>query len=277
MTINPQACLEIAVAAARAAGGHAREQRHRRGEANQRLAHDVKLALDVECQSIAEEILRSRAPGYAILGEESTGDTKTADPDLPLWIIDPIDGTVNFSHGLPFWCCSIGIRLGACTLAGAVYAPDMNALYTATADGPALCNGAPLRVSSIAAVSEALIMTGLDKQMDPRRPSFEVFRAISVQAQKTRIAGSAALDLCLVASGQADAYFESGIYVWDIAAAALIVERAGGRTGLLGELGDGRLRFLASNGLIHDALREIIVKPSQNTQAEGFQTERKQH
>ena len=270
MTITPAACLEIAVAAARAAGGHARDQRHRRGEAHQLLAHDVKLALDVECQGIAEKILRARAPGHAILGEESVGAAETADADTPLWIVDPIDGTVNFSHGLPFWCCSIGVRLGTRTLAGAVYAPDMDELYTATADGPALCNGAPLHVSSVAAVSEALIMTGLDKQVDPRLPPFEIFRAISVQAQKARIVGTAALDLCRVAAGQADAYFESGIYVWDIAAAALIVERAGGRTELLGELGHGRLRFLASNGLIHEAVRNIIGRvPQEKTQAEG--------
>ena len=258
MTTAPAELLAIAVDAARAAGRHACEQRHRRGEAHQRLAHDVKLALDVECQGIAEAIIRKRAPAQAILGEESPGEAGCVDSGTPLWIIDPIDGTVNFSHGLPFWCCSIAVRLGARALAGTVYAPDLNELYTATADGPALCNGAPLRVSSVAAVSEALIMTGLDKHVDPRMPPFEIFRAISVQAQKARIEGSAALDLCRVASGQADAFFESGIYIWDIAAGALIVERAGGRAELLGELGRGRLSFLASNGLIHEAIRNII-------------------
>ncbi len=268
--MTPQVCLEIAVTAARAAGGYARAQRHRRGEANQRLAHDVKLALDVECQGIVEAIIRERAPGHAILGEESVGAAESGDDRTPLWIVDPIDGTVNFSHGLPFWCCSIGVRLGARSLAGAVYAPDTDELYTATCDGPALCNGAPLHVSSVAAVRDSLIMTGLDKQLDPRLPPFEIFRAISVRAQKARIIGSAALDLCHVAAGRADAYFEQGIYIWDIAAAALIVERAGGRAEQIGDMGHGRLRFLASNGSIHEAVKDIIARVQQDkTQAEG--------
>ena len=136
---TPQELLSCAVAAASAAGRHAYDNLSRRGSTLLNARHDVKLELDVECQRVAETVIRSRFPDHALLGEE---DPEDRPEDLASgrlqWVIDPIDGTINFFHGLPHWCCSVAVRRGGDSLAGAVYAPVMDELYTATAAGPAL-------------------------------------------------------------------------------------------------------------------------------------------
>lgn len=256
--IPPADLLAAATDAAGQAGRHALDNHARRGEAVASFAHDVKLRLDQECQAIAEQTLRTRFPGHAILGEEGI-PAEDAGSDFR-WIIDPIDGTVNFSHGLPFWCCSIAVEFRGETVAGVVNAPALGECYTAAAGEPALCNGRALAVSEVPDLAQALVMTGLDKNVNPRLPPFELFRELSARVQKARIMGSAAIDICRVAAGQADGYFETGIYIWDVAAAAFIVRQAGGRAEILRrEPGaDGRLSFIASNGRIHAALRQII-------------------
>ena len=254
------ALLDCAVRAAQAAGRHALRNVARRTEALQGFAHDVKLKLDAECQAIAERGIRSTYPDHDILGEETAEFAATStDLDRPQWVIDPIDGTVNFSHGLPFWCCSIAVRLRGRPLAAAVYAPVIRELYTATARTPARCNGTPIRVSGTRTLRGAIIMTGLDKNVDPALPPFEIFRTISTRVQKARVMGSAALDMCWVAAGRADGYFESGIYAWDIAAAQLITRQAGGRADVLSSQGGHRLSFIASNGRIHRALKKLVT------------------
>lgn len=263
-TVTPELeaqLLAAATDATRAATDHARANRARRHEVVQGFAHDVKLSLDTECQQIAIGRIRARFPDHAFLAEEQA-DANQADAPVAgfEWVIDPIDGTVNFSHGLPFWCCSIAVRLNGVTLAGAVHAADFGELYTATRSGPALCNGVPLAVSSVTQLSAAMVMTGLDQKVNPAGERFGVFRAIADSVQKTRIMGVAALDLCRVAAGQAEGYFESGIYTWDIAAAGLIVERAGGRSEILTRLGPNRWCFMATNGRIHEPLKTLIVR-----------------
>jgi myo-inositol-1(or 4)-monophosphatase len=256
--LAPVVLLDVATAAARAAGRHALRHYARRTEAVRGFAHDVKLKLDVECQAVAEEAIRSRFPDHAILGEESA---TPAAPDraVPyLWIIDPIDGTVNFTHGLPYWCCSVAVRRGRQTIAGAVFAPQCDELYTAAAGLPALCNGSVLRVSSVRKLGEAVVMTGLDQKVNPKMKRLALFRAIADRSQKARVMGAAALDLCRVAAGQADGYFEASIFTWDVAAAGLIIENAGGRTEVLGEPEPHRLLFMATNGHIHKELRTLI-------------------
>lgn len=253
--------LAAAVDAAQTAGQHALQHWSRRHEVIASFPHDVKLALDLECQRKVEGYLLARFPDHRILGEEGASPSGD-DPSNAAyeWIIDPIDGTVNFSHGLPFWCCSIAVRRGTEVLAGAVYAPVLQECYTATRHDISRCNGKELHVSAITSLPQSLVMTGLDKGIDPRLPPFEVFRTISAAVQKARILGVAAMDLCRVAAGQAEGYFENGIYLWDIAAAGLVVERAGGRTELLARLDGERLRFLATNGHVHAALKQIIAQ-----------------
>lgn len=256
--MDPNRLLECAREAAQAAGDHAHRNLHRRTDALVRTAHDVKLRLDVESQARAEAVIRSRFPGHAILGEEDTGPGSDGGDAEILWVVDPIDGTVNFSHGMPFWCTSIAALSRGRTLAGVVYAPALQQRYEATLGGGASCNGEPLRVSAVADLKDAIIMTGLDRNLSPALPPLALFHATGLAAQKARVMGSAAIDVCRVATGQADGYFEAGIYLWDIAAGRLIVEEAGGRTAVLREFGGNRLSFAATNGLIHDAYVAVL-------------------
>lgn len=247
--------LDCAVRAARAAGGHALQNHARRGEIAERLKHDVKLQLDIEAQQEAERVILHAFPDHAILGEEGATDAA----DQPRWIIDPIDGTVNFTHGMPLWCSCVGVEFRGQMLAGAVYAPQMEELYTASIEHPALCNGNPIQASSTSRLEDALILTGLTKTIETSSSAFDLFKILSLRARKVRIMGAAAIDICHVACGRADAYVETGIYLWDVAAAGLIARRAGARTEVLKELGDHKLRYICTNGPLHDIVREVYM------------------
>ncbi len=266
---TPSLLLAVAVQAARRAATHALQQRERRQEANLIARHDVKLELDLECQQIATDSILACFPGDAILGEEdipgSDNQAAASAPDAARqWIVDPIDGTVNFFHGNSYWCCSIAVRQDGQTLAGCVYAPELDLLFEAAADQPALCNGEPIRCSDTATLDVANIHTGADKSADPGSQPFRFFNRIASLAQRARIFGAAALDICQVAAGTADAYFEPGIYLWDIAAADLILQQAGGRGEVLRHFGGHRLAYLGSNGQLHAPLVEVLEPLFQN-------------
>ncbi len=258
---SPDEILSCATEAAIAAGQYARRNWRRRSEAIAISQHDVKLKLDIECQERAVAVIHRRFPNHAVLGEETTSVVVQNTGSQWLWIVDPIDGTVNFSHGLPFWCCSVAARLRDETVAGAVYAPLLGELYTAGSRTPATLNGARISVSAVSNIEKAVVLTGLDKNAHPGKTPFAFFERISLAAQRTRVIGSAALDICQVACGRADGYFETGIYLWDIAAAELIARRAGGRTEVLESFDGHRLSFIASNGHLHRALRQLILPP----------------
>ena len=250
--------LSCAMEAAMAAGQHARRNWRRRTEAISLSPHDVKLKLDIECQERATATIRRRFPKHAVLGEETPSAGPSGHASRWLWIIDPIDGTVNFSHGLPLWCCSVAVRRAGATIAGAVYAPLLGELYAAGPDSPATLNGVRIKVSDVSSVERALVLTGLDKKAQPGKKPFAFFERISQTVQRTRVLGSAALDICQVACGRADGYFETGIYLWDIAAADLIVRSAGGRAETLQTFEGHRLSFAASNGRIHSELKRLV-------------------
>lgn len=247
------ACVE---SAARAGGAHALKHYHRRHHVAQTFAHDVKLKLDRECQDVAERVIRKHFPRAVILGEENTVTTSASDW---LWIIDPIDGTVNYFHGLPLWCCSVAVWFRGRAAAGAIYAPMLEECYTAHRECRATCNGNLLNVSATRRLAAAVVLTGLDKRNDRLAKSMALFQRLARKTQKLRIMGSAALDICQVAAGRADAFFESGIYLWDVAAAGLIVEQAGGRSAIMAPGPHHQLRFLASNGHLHTALKRLVV------------------
>lgn len=224
---SPPYLLEIAEAATRAAGAHALKHYARRAHALKTTDHDVKLELDVECQHVAAGVIKSAFPEHAFLGEEG-GQEEAVAPEYR-WIVDPIDGTVNFSHGLPIWCCSIAVEHRGRSLAGAVFLPMMNELYSARVDAAAHLNGNPIRVSSTKTMRESMVYTGVLKRSDDEGASARVFDRLARDFQKVRILGSAAAELCYVACGRGDAYIETTIHVWDVAAGRLLIERAGGR------------------------------------------------
>lgn len=265
---HPYTLLETAKQAALAGGDHAMTQRHRRTEVLESHAHDVKLVLDVECQQVVESCIRANFPEHAFLGEEDgtmvngqrLRKANNSSETMGLqWIIDPIDGTVNFANGLPVWCCSVAVQQEGKTLAAAVYAPMLEALYAASIDTPATCNGSRIHVSERTNIKEAVIMTGMDKDLKPGIPPLACFSSIVTSCRKARIAGSAAVDLCWVAQGAADGYFEGSIYLWDIAAAGLIVQQAGGMSEILEyKPTTHQVSFIASNGHIHKAFKAIL-------------------
>ena len=194
---SPTSLLAVARLAATRAGDHARCNGLRRQDVNTISRHDVKHKLDVECQTIATQTILAAFPGHAILGEETAGAERPAPAGVE-WIIDPIDGTVNFFHGLPYWCCSVAARLDGVTQAGFVYAPEMGLAFEAASDGPALCNGQPLQTSACTDLARALVHTGTDKADGTSRSS-RFFDALAMVVQRPRIMGAAALDICFVA------------------------------------------------------------------------------
>lgn len=251
--------LDVAICATEAAGKHALDNKDRRAEANETFEHDIKLVLDVECQKIAEQVIAAEFPDHGILGEE---DIHQNPGEAYEWIIDPIDGTMNYTHGFPYWCCSIAVRHHDKVLAGCVFAPEFNNYYTAHIEDVAKLNGAPIRVSEARHLQDSMIFTGLSKHMvSSHEPHFEMFRMLALNTQKVRINGSAALDLCHVAEGASDGFFETTIYLWDYAAAGLIAEQAGAVMALYPQKDVPHgATVLCSNKHLIDGLRAIHTK-----------------
>jgi myo-inositol-1(or 4)-monophosphatase len=251
--LKPQMLLEVCMEAARAAGDHALQNIDRRKEVLETFDHDVKLVMDRECQTIAEQVVHAHFPSHAILGEEGA----ICKADEFEWIIDPIDGTANYVKGLPTWCCSIAVRHLDNVLAGCIYVPLLNEFYTATADGPALLNGNPICVSDVPTLGKATFFGGFTKDIDPR--AVALFSELSPLVSKIRIVGCAAIDACHVACGRSDGYYEPGLYIWDVAAAGLIAKQAGAAVTQWPRDEKNGCRFLCSTPAIHDNLKKIIT------------------
>lgn len=217
--------LRVAERAARSAGDFLRRHFREPLPVEEALAHDIKLRLDKETQQLIESELLRAYPTYAILGEEG----RTASAGAPEWIVDPIDGTVNYFYGIPLFCVSIALRVQGKVVLGCVYDPMQDECFSALANGPALCNGCKISVSGRSEMREAVVFVGHGTHDGSGQAGLERFAHISAQVRKIRILGTAALTLCYIAAGRFDAYIENRINLWDFAAAALILERAGGQ------------------------------------------------
>jgi myo-inositol-1(or 4)-monophosphatase len=235
-----QKALGAAEAAARGAGVLMRRNLNAVKRVNSSTQHDIKLALDVECQRRIERGLSRALPEAAILGEEGT----SGDQDAPLrWVVDPIDGTVNFTYGIPHACVSIALQErrtaggsptdgpyadGYATVAAVVHDPFTSETWTALEGRAARLNGRPIRVTDRAKLSEAIIALGFAKRTASLKRMLPVFERLVPRVRKIRIMGAAALSMTYVASGRFDAYVESGVRLWDIAAGGFLVQQAGG-------------------------------------------------
>ena len=241
-----------------------RRNLHASKRTNAVTQHDIKLELDVRSQKLIEKSLRRTFPHVAVLGEE--GVVGRTDAEYR-WVVDPIDGTVNFAYGIPHACVSIALQQrtrtpgiaefedGYQTLVGVVYDPFCDELWTAIRGQAARLNGKIIRVSKHRKLSEAILSIGFAKTRENLEATLPYFIELVHQVRKLRIMGSAALALTYVATGRFDAYIERGIRLWDIAAGGLIVECAGGEFWHEAIPGKHAYRMIASNGQLGERLR----------------------
>ncbi len=218
--------LDTAVSAARRAGLMLRSRVHEVAEVNQSTAHDIKLALDVAAQEMIFDEITAAHPGHALLGEEGIGGPAGSEFQ---WIVDPLDGTVNYFYGIPHWCVSVALRRGQEVIAGAIFDPNVDELFAwEEGGGPPRCNGRPLQVSARSTLGEAVVIVGLSRTNDAKRDAMPLMLDMIDRARKCRFLGSAALAMAWTAAGRIDAYLEPGISLWDIAAGWPMVVHAGG-------------------------------------------------
>jgi myo-inositol-1(or 4)-monophosphatase len=241
--------LDVAVECARTAGALLLERfGSERVLATKSTSTDLVSAADLAAEEAIRGILARRVPDDAIMGEE--GDD-TAGTSGRRWIVDPLDGTVNYLYGLPQW----GVSIACEGLVGVVYDPVRDELFTATADGPAQCNGMALAPEPPEDLAHALVATGVGYDARRRELQAEVAARVVPAARDIRRGGSASLDLVWTAAGRLDAYYERGVNLWDVAAGELIAERAGLRVTRLqpnGELPWGTC--VAPQGIADDLL-----------------------
>ena len=267
--------LDVAVSAAHGAGKLMRANFRSPKKINSSTQHDIKLELDVRCQQLIERTLRSAYPQMAILGEEGVlGDTQAEHR----WVVDPIDGTVNFTYGIPHCCVSIALQVRSPklkvpdstfkvtthpdaaynTIVGVVYDPFCDEMWTAVRGRPAHLNGKTIHVSQRNRLDESIISIGFAKYRTTLNQMLPVLNRLVHRVRKIRIMGAAALAMTYVASGRMDAYVEAGIRLWDIAAGGLILECAGGDFWHEPMPGKHKFRIMANNGRLRGKLRSFV-------------------
>jgi myo-inositol-1(or 4)-monophosphatase len=262
--VDPRALRDAAVEMARAAGAVLREGYGRAHVPEHKGRIDLVTEYDRRSERVVLDEIARRFPGHAVLAEESGAHAGSGAADVR-WIVDPLDGTTNFAHNYPFFCVSIAAEQDGRLAAGVVLDPVRDELFAAAAGHGATLNGALLRVSDVARVEDALLVTGFpyDVRERPERalPHFAAFLA---RAQAIRRDGSAALNLAYVACGRFDGFWEVSLSPWDVAAGTLLVREAGGLVTAYdgGPFAlDGR-QVLASNGRVHEEMMQVLAAPT---------------
>jgi myo-inositol-1(or 4)-monophosphatase len=238
--------IDTAIAAAKAAGELLRRNFGQNLKINESTAHDLKIQVDVDCQELITSIVLDNFPDHKLLGEEGNAGNPAAHIE---WIVDPLDGTVNYAMGIPHFCVSIAARQNGETLFGVIYDPMREELFTAECARPTLLNGREQKVSTRDKLSDALLALGFAKNEESIDHCLKLYQHYGRSAKKLRAMGSAALDLAYVSCGRLDAYIEQGVSLWDIAAGVLLVQRGGGQV-VLEQKPGGKFKVCASSGLI---------------------------
>ena len=261
---DPVTLRDAAGAMAREAGAVLRDGYGRAHRPERKGRIDLVTEYDRRSERLLLETIARRHPGAAVLAEESGAHAGAAAAGGAAlrWILDPLDGTTNFAHNYPFFAVSIAAEVDGELAAGAVYDPMRDELFAAARGHGATLNGAPIRVSDVGRVEDALLVTGFpyDVREHPGQ-SLPQFRAFLERAQGIRRDGSAALNLCYLAAGRFDGFWEASLSPWDVAAGALLIREAGGRlSGYAGEPFQLEARrILASNGRLHDEMMRILA------------------
>jgi len=220
---------------------------------------DLVTEVDVAIERMFRALIADRFPDHAILAEEMGG--AAAVPSGPCWIFDPIDGTTNFAHGLPIFCSTLALEIDGVPEVAAVYDPNRRELFTAERGKGARLNGRPLRVSAAEHLVDAMLVTGFPYDVHERVDEIVgLFADFVGVARAVRRLGSAAIDLCYVAAGRMDGFWEADLKPWDIAGGALVVAESGGRiTSLTGEPFASRGgSVLATNARLHSQMLDVI-------------------
>lgn len=257
-----QACLQVATRAALRAGKlQAAHMGRPRTVDTKRSAIDLVTEIDKASERLISKAITTKFPGHGYQGEEGAN----VNPDSPYrWIVDPLDGTTNFVHGVPVFGISIGLLHHGTIVLGVIHDPTQREMFSAVKGRGAWLNGRRLRVSRVRRLEGSLLSTGFSVKFrkDPTR-YLEWFAAFQSRTHAVRRMGSTALSLAYVAAGRQDGFYEQDLWPWDIAAGLLLVEEAGGRVsdfqGRPLNLEDGRV--VASNGHLHRAMLNVIARP----------------
>lgn len=250
--------LSFAVQTAREAGSILEEKFGRALRVEHKGDINIVTAADLAAEEFIIERIHSQFPRHAILAEES-GESEERQSEWK-WIVDPLDGTVNYAHGYPCFCVSIAVERAGKLLIGVIYDPLRDELFAAERGGGATLNAKPVRVSQTVDLNEALLCTGFPYDVREQDDFARHFAAFIMHAQAVRRDGSAALDLAYVACGRFDGFWEEGLRPWDVAAGAVIIEEAGGRvTHYDGSpLDIYKARIMASNTLLHKTMMDVL-------------------
>jgi myo-inositol-1(or 4)-monophosphatase len=256
--------LEMALSAAKEAGGVLRKGFGWQHSVRYKGEVDLVTEIDEEAEQVIREILLGAFPAYGMLAEE--GGALVGEEDAR-WIVDPLDGTTNYAHGLPIFCVSIALERAGEVVLGVVHDPMGEETYVAERGRGATLNGEPIKASDTEDLIRALIATGFPYNRAEMPEALELFGRFAATTRGMRRLGSTALDLCYVASGRLDGYYERGIWAWDLAAGTLILEEASGKvTDYRGGMLDleGR-EIVASNGRLHSAMTKLTGEDDQQS------------
>jgi myo-inositol-1(or 4)-monophosphatase len=249
--------LEAALSAARRAGEVLRISFGAEHAITYKGEVDLVTEVDEEAERVIREELLGTFPTYGMLAEEG-GELEGQ--EAARWIVDPLDGTTNYAHGLPIFCVSIALERSGEVVLGVVHDPMREETYVAERGGGATLNGEPIRVSDNEELIQVLIATGFPHDRTEMPEALHLFGRFAAISRGMRRLGSTALDLCYVASGRLDAYYERGIWAWDIAAGSLILEEAGGKVTNYrgGKLNLADREIAANNGRLHSAMTKLM-------------------
>jgi myo-inositol-1(or 4)-monophosphatase len=249
---------EVGIAAARAAGELLKSRIDSIQEVRHKGVVDLVTDVDVASEKLVCGTLLDAFPTHTILGEE--GGTLGGDDTRYRWLVDPLDGTTNYTHGFPFFCVSIGLEVDGELTFGVVNAPCLQELFVAERGRGATLNDRPIAVSAVDELRQAMVATGFPYERAAVPRALRSFEMMSAASQAVRRVGSAALDLCYVACGRFDAYWEHQVKPWDLAGGALIVVEAGGQVSATNgspfSVDGGQV--LSSNRRLHSTLVEAL-------------------
>jgi myo-inositol-1(or 4)-monophosphatase len=251
--------LNFAIHLAQEAGRVLRDNFGRKIVVNHKGDIDLVTEIDVAAEKVIKDLISSYHPKHQILAEESGAHESSSEYR---WVVDPLDGTTNYSHGLPIFCVSIALERAGEPIVGVIYDPMREELFAAERGNGATLNGRTIEVSSVSQLKKAMLVTGFPYDVQTNEVNnLDHFENFIKNAQAIRRLGSAAIDLCYVACGRMDGFWELKLNPWDMAAGALIVEEAGGRVTRFdgGTFDHYKKEICASNGLIHDQMVSVLT------------------